>query len=569
MADIEQQMSKIAVTQKVYIDEERGSDENGKGTAELPFKSALVAVTSTNDSSEAGYLMKKKGEEEYKELAATALKKAKKGYELAQKKAKKQAVQQAQKSQGDAEKLAEEQRKIEESKKVVIEEDKSLPAATKVTINKTREHRGKRIKVSGWVHRLRAQGKEMMFIVLRDGTGYLQCVLLGKLCKTYDAITLTQESTVTLYGTLQEVPEGKNAPGGHELVVDYWQVVHKSPGGDDAVTNKVNAESDPSVLFSQRHLVLRGENQSAVLKVRALTLRAFREYFFKTGYTEVNPPCLVQTMVEGGSTLFHLPYYGEDAYLTQSSQLYLETCLASMGSVYTITPSFRAEKSHTRRHLSEFSHLEAELAFISFADLLDLIEDMVVTVVNKLMDDPESRELILQLNPGFVAPKHGFRRMKYEDAIKWLNEHGVKREEDGQDFQFGDDIPESPERFMTDTINEPILLTHFPGPIKSFYMPATEENPRVTESVDLLMPNVGEIVGGSMRIWKHQDLIDAFARAGIDTSSYYWYTDLSKYGSCPHGGFGLGVERFIAWITNRYTVKECCLYPRFPGRCQP
>ncbi|KAJ2332173.1 asparagine--tRNA ligase [Coemansia sp. RSA 2673] len=194
---------------------------------------------------------------------------------------------------------------------------------------------------------------------------------------------------------------------------------------------------------------------------------------------------------------------------------------------------------------------------------------MVKGVVNRVWDEPATRAMITQLNPDFKPYTEPFVRMRYEEAIKWLNDNGIKRAEDGKDFEFGDDIPEAPERKMTDTINKPILLTHFPGPIKAFYMPATKEDPRVTESVDLLMPNVGEVVGGSMRIWDHDQLLAAFQRQGLNPDVYYWYLDQRKYGTCPHGGFGLGIERFIAWITNSYTVRDCCLYPRFVGRCQP
>ncbi|PVU96135.1 hypothetical protein BB559_002484 [Furculomyces boomerangus] len=571
-SEIDKKVQDMSLAKKVYIDETSGSDQNN-GSISSPFKTPLAAVASVDGVNEEVHFLVKKAPEqdvpsEYQPISASALKKAKKTHEINIKKAKKQAeVMELEKATLLA-KQEEEKRRIEESKSVVIEQDKSLPAAKFIKINKAENYRGQRVKVSGWVHRQRVQGKDFMFIVLRDGTGILQSILADRLCHSYDAITLTLESTVSLYGIIKEVPEGKSAPGGHELIVDYWELIAKAPGGSDAVTNKVNAESDPSILYTQRHLVIRGDTQSAVLKMRAHTLKAFRDHFESVSFTEASPPCLVQTMVEGGSTLFSLPYYGEEAYLTQSSQLYLESCLPSMGDVYTISESYRAEKSHTRRHLSEYTHCEAEIGFIKFDDLLDIIENMICGVVDRLWNNPVTRAHIEVLNPTFKPPQRPFMRMRYEDAIKWLNEHDVKRE-DGKDFEFGDDIPESPERLMTDTINRPILLTHFPGPIKSFYMPATEDDPRVTESVDVLMPNVGEIVGGSMRISNYEDMLSAFKRAGLEPEKYYWYLDLSRYGAFPHGGFGLGIERFLAWITNRYTVKECCLYPRFPGRCQP
>ncbi|PVV04933.1 hypothetical protein BB560_000548 [Smittium megazygosporum] len=573
--ELTQKLQQLSTGKKaVYIDELSGSDDSGNGSEQSPFKTALAALISVSgESDNLEFLVKKAPStpEEvvsYNPIASSALKKAKKGYELHVKKTKKQAEQKEKESLAALAKQEEESRRIEESKSIIIKEDESLPAATTVKISHCSDYRGKRVKVYGWVHRLRVQGKDFMFIVLRDGTGFLQCVLTGRLCNTYDAITLTLETSVVLYGTVTAVPEGKSAPGGHELIVDYWEVISKAPGGNEAISNKVSSDSDPSLLYNQRHLVIRGETASSVLKLRSYTVKAFRDYFDSIEYMEVTPPTLVQTMVEGGSTLFSLPYYGETAYLTQSSQLYLESCVPALGNVFTISQSYRAEKSHTRRHLAEYSHLEAEAGFINFEDLLNLIEDLVCSVVDSVQKHPIAGPILKQLNPNFVPPSRPFLRMEYKDAITWLNEHGIKKE-DGTDFVFGDDIPESPERQMTDAINRPILLNRFPGPIKAFYMPKCKDDPRVTESVDLLMPNVGEIVGGSMRISTLEQKLEAFKTQGLKPEEYHFYLDLGKYGGFPRGGFGLGIERFMAWIADRYTVRDCSLYPRFPGRCTP
>ncbi|XDT23497.1 Aminoacyl-transfer RNA synthetases class-II family profile [Nakaseomyces glabratus] len=546
----------------VYIHEVKGVDETGvAGTQEQPFKTAAFALFSSE--TEPKLFVYKDADGEYQEISASALKKARKGCEGLKKKAIKQKEQDAKKQQQDADNAAKQMAALN----IKIEEDKSLPEAKKCKIGQSYELVGQRVKISGWIHRLRSN-KKVMFIVLRDGYGYLQSVLTGDLAIAQQSLDLTIESTVTLYGTITKVPEGKSAPGGVELLVDYYEVVGLAPSGDEAFTNKIAEGADPSLLLDQRHLALRGETLSAVMKVRAALMKSIRRVYTEESLTEVTPPCMVQTQVEGGSTLFKLDYYGEQAYLTQSSQLYLETCLPSLGDVYCVQESFRAEKSHTRRHLSEYTHIEAELAFLTFEELLDHIERVLCKTVQYILEDPIAGPLVKQLNPDFQAPKMPFMRLEYKDAIEWLKEHDIKNE-DGEEFKFGDDIAEAAERKMTDTIGVPILLTKFPAEIKSFYMPRCKDDNRVTESVDVLMPTVGEITGGSMRINTEEELLAGFKRENIDPKAYYWFIDQRKYGTCPHGGYGLGTERILAWLCNRFTVRDCSLYPRFSGRCKP
>uniref|UniRef100_A0A2K5HM29 Aminoacyl-transfer RNA synthetases class-II family profile domain-containing protein n=1 Tax=Colobus angolensis palliatus TaxID=336983 RepID=A0A2K5HM29_COLAP len=371
-------------------------------------------------------------------------------------------------------------------------------------------YRGQRVKVFGWVHRLRRQGKNLMFLVLQDGMGYLQCVLADELCQCYNGVLLSTESSVAAYGMLNLTLKGKQAPGGHELSCDFWELIGLAPAG--GADNLINEESDVDVQLNNRHMMIRGENMSKILKARSMVTRCFRDHFFDGGYYEVTPPSLVQTQVEGGATLFKLDYFGEEAFLTQSSQLYLETCLPALGDVFCIAQSYRA-----KQHLAEYTHVEAECPFLTFDDLLNRLEDLICDVVDRILKSPAG-SIVYELNLNFQPPKRPFKRMNYSDK------------EDGTFYEFGEDIPEAPERLMTDTINEPILLCRFPVEIESFYMQRC-----------------------SMRTCDAEEIMAGYKREGIDPAPYYWYTDQRKYGTCPHGGYGLDV----------------CLYPQFVQRCTP
>lgn len=362
----------------LYICEQQGNDSEGAGTEKMPFQTLQRAVSSAKGSiGQYNVLVRKAILDPYAPAAKAAMKKAVKGYDIAVKKAAKEADKAIADKANAAQREAAEQAKLEDAKKVVLTQDPSLPNAKTIKLYSAKDNRDVRVKVCGWIHRLRVQGKDMMFIVLRDGTGYLQCVLTGIQCHTYDALTLSPETTVAIYGTIKALPEGKSAPDGHELVCDYWELLGKTPGGDDSFGNKLNADASPDILLDQRHLVIRGDIASSCLRFRSIASKAFRDFMHSRHLAEVCPPLMVQTQAEGGSSVFDFDYYGEKAYLTQSSQLYLETVLPSVGDCYCMTESFRAEKSHTRRHLSEFTHIEGELAFITFDDLLEFIEDMV------------------------------------------------------------------------------------------------------------------------------------------------------------------------------------------------
>ncbi|EFC45891.1 asparaginyl-tRNA synthetase [Naegleria gruberi] len=473
------------------------------------------------------------------------------------------------------EKEKQQQQKLEEAKKISFEEDTTLPEATRIKVHQVKDFEGKRVQVSGWCHRLRIQGKGLLFITLRDGTGFLQTVLSGVLCQTYEALTLHLESSVTIKGTVKADPR---APMGFELVADYWKLVGSSPEslpfGEDV--------KDPNILLDQRHLILRGEKTSAILKMRSIILQCFREHYYSRGYTEITPPTMVQTQVEGGSTLFKFDYFGEDAYLTQSSQLYLETVIPALGDSFCIAQSYRAEKSDTPRHLSEFTHVEAERPFITFEDLLNTLEDLVCDVTERVLSKSQHLAVVgeetadkLVITPDAVKLKRPFKRMTYADCIEFCRNNEVYKDEETKElFEFGDDITDAPERKMLEKIGEPVLMIKFPGDMKAFYMKRCEDEPTLTESVDVLLPGVGEVIGGSMRLESYDKMMDGYKKEGISAEPYYWYSDQRKYGTCPHGGYGLGLERYMLWLLknehNRVrTVRQTCLYPRFMGRCRP
>lgn len=569
----------------IHIDEVAGLDvPEQDGSQAKPYKSVQFAYQQHTDTATYQSL-KKEGDEEtatYKPAAKAALKKAANWVEQQKKKAGKEKELALRQKKEEAER----EKALEEAKKIVITEDASLPQAKRIQLGEVNpevvklgsgerpkevdyssQNSGTRVQVLGRVHRERKQ-KDLCFITLRDGSGYMQCVLAGPLARTYDAVTLTRETSIMIKGEMWEVPAGAHAPNNRELHADYFEIIGKAPGGDEAITNVVQAKGDPQTLLDRRHLLLRGETGSSLMWIRDAVEFAFNAKYHELGYLKVAPPALVQTQVEGGSTLFGFNYYGENAYLTQSSQLYLETVIPFAGNTYCIEKSFRAEKSLTRRHLSEYTHVEAELDFITFDDLLAHLEDMICGVLEHVLANPRIAAMLKELNPNFKVPERPFKRMRYSDAIDWLREHDIPNEE-GQPHQFGDDIAEAAERRMTDIINKPIFLTHFPVEIKAFYMQKEKADPRVTESVDVLMPGVGEIVGGSMRMDDYDELMAAYKREGMDPSPYYWYTDVRKYGSSPHGGYGLGLERFLAWLCNQHTVRDTCLYPRYMGRCKP
>lgn len=349
-----------------------------------------------------------------------------------------------------------------------------------IKVREAKNYRGKRVLIQGWAHRIRQQGKMLMFIILRDGSGFLQCVLAKAICQQAQELALQTEATIKLGGLLKELPPGKSAPGGYELQVEKFELIGNAPPG--GIDNALNEESGVDVQLDQRHLMLRGENLSRIMLFRSLLSKHLREHYYDRGFVEVTPPTLVTGQVEGGSTLFKLNFFGEEAYLTQSSQLYLESVLPSLGDVFCIAQSYRAEQSRTRRHLAEYTHVEAERPFITFEQLLDTIEDLISDLIERVAADPVAGQILKEFNPNFKPPRKPFKRIEYADAIKYLKDNNITKE-NGEFYEFGEDIPEMPERKMTDQINEPIMLTKFPAGIKAFYMSRCKEDNSLTESV--------------------------------------------------------------------------------------
>lgn len=413
--------------------------------------------------------------------------------------------------------------------------------------------------ITGWVHRKRNMGGAC-FIIIRNGNMRRQIVLKRVSDDDKKFISdLSIESSVRVTG---RVVEDKRAPGGSELHVDMgdvkvYQISHP--------ITQLNPDSKQFNLFQNRHLVLRNDKLSSVMRLRSDLDDFIRFHMRQKGCVSVTPPTLTSQSVEGGATLFPLKFYDDTAYMTQSSQLYLESVIASLGAVYCIMPSYRAEKSTTPRHLSEFTHFEAEFPFIDLDDLIDIIEEIIMKI--RMYIGSKSYDL----SESFMAydPSRKIDRMTYKEFIDAVNAMGLKNPMTKKKYMYGEDVTAAVERKFIDKYNKPLFVTRFPTSMKAFYMQPCDDNKDETESLDLLMPGVGEIVGGSMRIWDHDLLIDKMKEHGLSTDDYSWYIDQRKYGSVPHGGFGLGIERLIMWMTNQPHVKDCCLYPRYVGRLNP
>ncbi len=421
------------------------------------------------------------------------------------------------------------------------------------------KHTDEKVYIRGWLHNMRSSGG-IHFLLIRDGTGIIQCTVKKGSVEDRifeEAKTLTQESSLEITGT---VKEDRRAPGGYEIRVESLKIFHRAEEGYP-IAKKYHG---PEFLLDNRHLWIRSQKMQMILRVRAKFLEAAREWFNMNGFTEFHSPTLITAACEGGSTLFTVKYFDQEAYLTQSWQLYAEAAIASLGKIYTVAPSFRAEKSRTRRHLTEYWHLEAEAPWCDLNCIMKIQEDLLAYILDVLCDEM-SREL-----ESLGRPPDELRRMKppfekvtYDRAVELLTERGVS-------FKWGDDLTWTHEKILTERFNKPFFVTHFPTGVKAFYHKPDPERSEVTLSADLLAPEgYGEITGGGQRIDDLEELLRRMIEEGLNPEDYKWYIDLRRYGSVPHSGFGLGVERAVAWICKLDHIRDAVAFPRLINRVYP
>jgi asparaginyl-tRNA synthetase len=412
-----------------------------------------------------------------------------------------------------------------------------------------------RVTVRGWVYRKRVL-KEKIFIVLRDATGILQLVLPREKFKTAEELNL--ESSLVVTGVLVKEPR---APGGVELHVENidWAYV-----GEPYPINEDAAVADSEYLLDVRHLWLRSRKMQAVLKVRHTVFGAIHDYFRKSGFYEVQTPMFITAAVEGGATLFKVDYFGQPVYLTQSSQFYLEALIYSLEKVYVVAPSFRAEPSRTRRHLTEFWHAEMEIAWADMEDAVKVGEELITHVVNKVLEERQAELKLLGRNTEMLERvEPPFYRVSYDEAVEILQKKGIQ-------INWGDDIGADEERALTLEFDKPIVLYGFPEKLKAFYHRNDPRRPEVTLSFDVLLPEgYGEVIGGGERIYDAKELVDKIIRFGLNPADYQWYIDLRRYGSVPHAGFGLGVDRLTMWIVGADHIRDVVPFPRDVRRTRP
>ncbi|MFD2612065.1 asparagine--tRNA ligase [Paenibacillus gansuensis] len=428
----------------------------------------------------------------------------------------------------------------------------------KSTIQEVKHHVGQTVRIGCWLHNKRSSGK-IQFLQLRDGTGFIQGVVVKSDVpeEVWDAAKqLTQESSLWVTGTVRE---DERSQSGFELTVQGVEIIHITQ--DYPITPK---EHGVDFLMDHRHLWIRSPRQRAILIIRAEIIKAIQQFFDERNFHLVDPPILTPSSAEGTTELFNIKYFDEDAYLTQSGQLYMEAAAMALGKVYSFGPTFRAEKSKTRRHLIEFWMIEPEMAFVEHEESLEVQEQFVAHIVQTVLKNCAKELKVLERDTTKLENIHGaFPRITYDDAIKFLQERGYE-------IQWGDDFGAPHETAIAEHYNKPVFITHWPAEIKAFYMKPDPNRPELVLCADMIAPEgYGEIIGGSQRIDDPALMEERFAEHKLSMDAYQWYMDLRKYGSVPHSGFGLGLERTVAWICGLDHVRETIPFPRLLYRLYP
>jgi asparaginyl-tRNA synthetase len=440
----------------------------------------------------------------------------------------------------------------------------SSPVTTIAEIGK---HEGQAVTIRGWLYNLRESGK-LLFPQFRDGSGIIQGVVPKNAVspEVFEAVkTLTQESSVIVEG---KVRADTRAPGGYELDVANVQVVQRVPESDPyPITPK---EHGTDFLMEHRHLWVRSQRQAAILRVRAEIIKAARDFFDDRGFTLTDPPIITPAACEGTTTLFPVDYFEEQAFLTQSGQLYVEATAMALGKVYSFGPTFRAEKSKTRRHLTEFWMVEPEVAYATLDDVMELAEGLISSIVKRCL---ERRRVDLQTIGRDISKlekiEPPFPRISYDDAVKNLQEGHAKGALESK-FEWGGDLGSPDETYLSAQFDKPVMVHRYPAKVKAFYMEPDPQRPELALCVDVLAPEgYGEIIGGSQRMASHELLLQRIHEHGLPEEAFKWYLDLRKFGSVPHGGFGMGIERAVAWICGLEHVRETIPFPRMLYRLYP
>ena len=435
------------------------------------------------------------------------------------------------------------------------------------TIRDLGKREGQSVVVRGWLYNLRESGK-LLFPIFRDGTGIVQGVMArGAVApEMFEAVkNLTQESSVVAHG---KVRADKRAPGGYELDLTAVEVVQRVSESDPFPISL--KEHGVEFLMENRHLWLRTPRQAAILRVRAEIIKAARDYFDGLGFTLTDPPIITPAACEGTTTLFPLDYFDDQAYLTQSGQLYIEATAMALGKVYSFGPTFRAEKSKTRRHLTEFWMVEPEVAYADLDDLMELAEGLISFLVRRCL---ENRRPELETIGRDVAKLEKvslpFPRITYNQAVEMLQQGHASGELE-QKFEWGGDFGSPDETYLSGKFEKPVMVHRYPAKIKAFYMEPDPQHPELALCVDVLAPEgYGEIIGGSQRMASYDLLLQRIREHGLPEAAFKWYLDLRKYGSVPHGGFGMGIERAVAWICGLEHVRETIPFPRMLNRMYP